>query len=349
MLSLPDVFWSAPDKKKRHMNDNQATSKYVPGIASAHTIRQTTMAEYCSALAANGVTVVPGSLGSYWVKNTGHALSREPFTCLGSPLPGEVLRALWKARASLATYTLPADEMHPQNAWLYVCRNPHYKLENLESSARRDARRAERAFRFDFIDSEALLRKGLEAYCDTRTRVGLSDGTPALFRNQFERATRNPAYSFLGAWKGDALAAFMSLAVVDDCVSIAAYAATEYLGSCPNNGLIHFALDHFLVQNNFRVISYGLSSIQEVGKADSLHRFKIRVGFEAVPVHRVFVFHPFLRPLANSVTLWGLRKCTRWYPTSPILRKATGMLAIYLGRHKREHSLSHCDHKKDGV
>jgi hypothetical protein len=309
--------------------------------------RRATMAEYSAAFASEGLTIIPGSSGSWWVGNEGRSIFREPVFHLEPPLPREVRKALWKACAPVATYTLPPDDKHPKNAWLYICRDNTYTLEKLNSAVRRNIRRALQTFRFEFVSADVFLKKGVTPFCDTRQRIGLSDGTPELFRDSFEPETRNPSHNVLGAWKDDTLAAFMPMSVVDDWVNVVAYASTEYLQLRPNNGLIHFALDYFLVQRKFKVVSFGLSSIQEGGKVDSLHRFKIDVGFEALPVHRAFVFHPLLAPFANRITLWGLRACTRIQPSSRALRKATGLLATYLGQHHMDCGPLNEDKNKD--
>jgi len=289
------------------------------------------LSEYTSALARAGERILQGSSGTFWQMVEMRSLMRRPDFCLDVPSADEVRRVLWKARSPVATYIRFPDDQHPQNAWLYVCRDQGYGLANLGANVRRDIRRALRAFRIEFIDHSTLLKHGAECYCETRARAGLSDGTYGHFTQMYEGFGRNSAHQVLGAWAGDTLAAYMTLTVVDDWVDIYAYAANEHLNGCPNNGLIHFALDYFLVQQRFRLVNYGLSSIQEVSKAQGLHAFKKKVGFECVPVHRAFVFHPVLRPLANSLTLHGLRFCRRLRPGSPFLRRAAGMLATYLG------------------
>jgi hypothetical protein len=231
----------------------------------------------------------------------------------------------------VATYVRLPDALHPPNAWLYVCEDQGYSLEKLSSPARRDVRRALRAFRFEFVDHWKLLEAGVKCFCDTRKRVGLSGGTPEVFCKTYENFGRNPGQKILGAWAGDCLAAYLTLTVVDDWVDIFPYAADEHLRNCPNNGLIHVCLEHFLVERRFRLVNYGLSSIQEMSKAVGLHAFKKKVGFEARPVHRAFVFHPFVRPLVGMPSLVGLRVCRQLFPQNLMLRKATGILAAFLG------------------
>ncbi|MEN6457551.1 MAG: hypothetical protein ABFC63_01360 [Thermoguttaceae bacterium] len=300
--------------------------------------RGITLAEHLAALKRRSSTFVPGAGATYWTIGEKYSMVREPTYCLDVPSPREVREVLWRCRAVVASYNRPADAMYPPNAWLYVCRNQNYRVEDLESAARRDVRRALREFRYEFIDEPTLLDKGVAAFCDTRSRVGLADGTPETFRHHFRGFLDSPENHVLAAWRDEPaaepfLAAFMSLSIIDDWVVIAAYAATKHLRFCPNNGLLHSAMDLFLAQRKLQGIDYGLSSIQEIGKADSLHRFKVRMGFEAIPIHRAFVFHPMLRPLANPLTLWGLRTWSRLQPKNRRLRKATGLLAAYLGKH----------------
>ena len=80
------------------------------------------------------------------------------------------------------------------------------------------------------------------------------------------------------------------------------------------------------------MVSYGLSSIQEVNRTATLDYFKKKVGFEARPVHREFQFHPLLRPLVNPLTYWIARGCSKARPHNRTLRKAVGLLAASLGK-----------------
>jgi hypothetical protein len=91
-------------------------------------------------------------------------------------------------------------------------------------------------------------------------------------------------------------------------------------------------LDHCLAQGRCRVVSYGLSSIQEVNRTATLDYFKKKVGFEARPVHRAFQFHPLIRPLVNPLSYWIVRACSKVCPQNRTFRKAAGMLAASLGK-----------------
>ena len=290
-----------------------------------------TAQQYVDALRRQGKRAFLAGDRVLWQYSEWAALERQPLFCFDIPSTREIRALLWHTRSVVASYVLPADDAHPGNSWLYLCENRDYRLEDLASAARRDARRALRAFRYEFIDAATLLAHGARAFCDTRTRVGLSDGTLQVFQDYIGMLSLNPACKFVGAWCGERLAAYLWMSLVDDWAAIAAYAANEDLRSCPNNGLIHFALDYCLTQGRCSLVTYGLTSIQEVNRTVTLDYFKKKVGFEARPVYRAFVYHPLLRPLVNPLTYWILRRCSRLFPHSPTLRKAAGLLATSLG------------------
>jgi hypothetical protein len=295
-------------------------------------IDSTTAREYVEALHKRGVKAFLGEGRAFWLVSERIGLGRYPETCFDAPSPGEMRGLLWRSRCLVANYVLPADATHPANALLYVCADRDYKLEGLTSAARRDARRALRAFSYEFLDADSLLAHGARPYCDTRARVGLSDGTPDVFQAYTASLLATPGYKFVGAWCGDQLAAYMWILMIDDWAAVAAYAANDHLRSCPNNGLLHFALDYCLSQGRCREVTYGLSSIQEVDRTASLDYFKKKAGFESRPVHRAFVFHPLVKPFVNSLTNWVVRGCLKLRPQSRALRKASGLLANCLGK-----------------
>jgi len=301
-------------------------------MSNEATMNPITAQEYVEDLRRQGKKAFLEKDRVFWQESERLALERHPLFCSDVPLPREIRSLLWRSCSLVAAYVMPADDAHPVNSWLYLCENRDYSLECLASPARRKARRAMRVFRYEFIEPATLLAHGARPFCDTRTRVGLSDGTPQLFQKYAASLIANPAYQFVGAWCGDQLAAYLWILMVDDWAAVAGCAANEHLRSYPNNGLLHFALDYCLTQGRCRVVSYGLSSIQEVNRTATLDYFKKKVGFEARPVHREFQFHPLIRPLVNPLTYWVVRGCSKVCPHSRTLRKAAGMLAACLGK-----------------
>src|SRR5262249_29660959 len=134
-----------------------------------------------------------------------------------------------------------------------------------------------------------LLVHGAPAFYDTRRRSGLDDGTSLGFRSYFELHPRLRGRAYLGAWKDSQLAAFVTVLHVDDWVELpGCFSMDSMLQYRPNDLLMHAVLDYYLSQRACHTVSYGLSSIQADTSAEGLHRFKLKVGFDAIAVRRAF-------------------------------------------------------------
>jgi hypothetical protein len=287
--------------------------------------------EYAADLAKSGIQVLPGRSGTLWTRHESGAMLRRPTFHLESPLSGEVRQVLWQSRAAIASYILKANESHPANAWLYICTDHAYALDKLDPPVRRNIRRGLKELGIAIIPPEQLLAHGARAFCDTRRRHGLNDGTPEQFRLWLTALARIPEVVFLSAWKDNELAAFLTITEVDDWAELGCYSVDAHLSYRPNDTLIYSALSHYLVERRFRVVCFGLSSIQTTSNAEGLHRFKTKLGFEARPVHRAFVPHPLFDPFVNRLTLWCVKTALRFKSGDRRLRKAAGMLAYMLG------------------
>jgi hypothetical protein len=286
-----------------------------------------TINQYVRELQRAGQHALAGRGASCWRQQEVGSLMRIPTFDLSVPDSGEIRNLFLNSRTAVVSYLAEPDLRHQPNAFLYVCRDHSYSLEKLHETVRRHIRRANKTLHFSWVDKLTLQDQGFPAFRDSKLRNGLSHCTPESFRIHFCQWLDNPAHRILGAWKDDTLIAFFKVTTVEDWVEIGAYSANEGLEFRPNNGLFDYALTYFLVEQKFSVVTYGLSSIQEQSNADSLHQFKIKIGFEAVPVHRRFILHPLLRPFANRLSLavgHGLLKVS---PGNRVLRKGVGVLA----------------------
>lgn len=224
----------------------------------------------------------------------------------------------------------PKDE-RPANAWLYICDDPTYSLEKIGPAMRRNVRRGLKDFTIRHLSADEILACGSQAFCDTRRRVGLSDGTAENFQRRFSSRVRCPGHVFIGAWKERQLAAFLSIIQVDDWVEIeGCFSQDALLNSRPNDVLMYTTLSHYLTGERRRLVSYGLSSIQQAGNVQGLHAFKTKVGFQAKAIHRTFVLHPLLRPFANRVVLSVVDTARKLLPRNRVVAKTSGMLASLL-------------------
>jgi hypothetical protein len=303
----------------------------IGGQTTGQRAQPKSMIEYAADLARSGIPVLPGQSGTFWTKHESGAMLRRPIFHLGPPPSREVRQVLWRGRSAIASYLLEPDERHPANAWLYLCTDQTYALDKLAPPVRRNIGRGLKELRIAFVTSEQLLAHGTQAFYDTRRRNGLSDGTPEEFRQWLIALARMPEVVFLGAWKDNDLAAFLTITEVNDWAELGCYSVDALLSYRPNDTLIYIVLSHYLVERRYCLVSFGLSSIQAESNAAGLHKFKTKLGFEARPVHRAFVPHPLLRPFINRLILRAVNTILRLKPGERRLKKVGGVLACILG------------------
>ena len=287
---------------------------------------------YMAELAGQGVKVIKGEGDTYWVANELGSLIRYPKFCT-APVSKSAIQCLFnKTRAGIVNYVIDPNDDYPANSYVYTCNT--YDVSTLCRASRWNARYAFKKFAIGFMNWSTILEHGVEAFCDTRARAGLSDGTTQQFKNAFDRFSENRSHFVIGAWAVEdrMLAGFLPVIVVDKWADIGSFSSNRYLKFRPSNGLIHYALDYFLLHRGLNVVSYGVSSVQKSSMEGGLHEFKLRVGFEAKHVHRAFVFHPLLRPLANRWTLRIMQTALKIAPHNRLLKKGVGSLATSLAR-----------------
>lgn len=293
------------------------------------------IADYGASLRKSGVTVVQGEGNTFWARHESGAMVRFPNFYLIPPSPQEVRQVLWRGRAMVASYLLEPDEHHPANACHYLCADHTYALEKLATPVRHHVRQGLRNLSITPLTLEQLLAHGFPAFRDARCRNGLNDGTIEEFQQWFTGLAKLSGVVYLGAWKDEQLAAFAYIKEVNDWAELGCFSVDALLKYRPNDALVYSILYRYLVERRYSVVSYGLSSVQNETRAAGLHQFKLKLGFEARPVRRVFVPHPLLGLLINPLTLWGVSAMLRFRPGDRLLKKAEGILTSML----REQSL----------
>ena len=314
------------------MRSERAVSVPLLDLAAGATLRQ-----YADSLRAAGIRVVPGTQGTFWAAAADRVLWRFPTFQVGAPTAAEVDHALRETRALVASYLVEPDSQAAANAWLYLCADPDYALATRAPAMRRNVRRGLRDLSIRVLSPGELHAHGQRAFCDTRRRTGLDDGTPNGFARYFASrgGVAGPGRTYLGAWKDDQLAAFVTILHVDDWVELCCFSMDAMLQHRPNDVLLYIALSHYVTERTCRVVSYGVSSIQAISNATGLHRFKRKLGFDTTAVHRAFVLHPALRLLASRGAVRAARYAAdaalRFRPRHVGLKKLEGVLTCMLG------------------
>ena len=315
--------------------------------------------QYSGRLRSLGTKVLPGSQKTLWVgcgpflnqilagsqsANGGRSwplvIQRRPHFALHVPSKQEIQTIFSESHVPLLNFAVSSSDVPvlldssyaPGPIWvsksyLYVCSDPEYSQEKLGQSARSHIRRSLGAFDFKFLNRVELLELGFQAYSDKRARFGLSPGTPESFEAEVRR--NEPVSRFIGALKPGRLAAFLVVTEVEDWLSIGpGYSADEFLTFRPNNGLFYYVLHHYLVERKFRLVNDGMTDFPITPKVETLHRFKVKMGFEACEVHRAFLVNPLLRPLVNRASWRLANRLAALFPSNGLLRKAEFALGV---------------------
>jgi hypothetical protein len=208
-------------------------------LKTTELVKPISIAEHVLELQKIGTRILRGAKETYWISSERGALVRIPTFHVASAAPGEVRRILWRGMAAVASYLQEPDETHPVNAWLYVCVDATYSLEKLNHTMRKNVRRGLKDLRIEPISADQFLRHGVQAYCDSRRRVGLKDGTPEEFSRRFGSRAGRPGNVILAAWKDRVLAGFLFITVVDDWAeNEGPFSMDAHLYSRPNDALV---------------------------------------------------------------------------------------------------------------
>lgn len=283
-----------------------------------------TLEDYYSAIKKSGKSVIRGRGNYLWVKHEMFSVVRFPELVGSKPSFEEIRFVFKKMKCLLINYTFVPENKSETNAYLYnsTC---YYNFEKLSKNVKRDINIGRENLKYGFATWSDILSGGLTAFSETRKRVGLSDWNSKTFIRRFSEFSKNPSHNAVAAWYRNKIIAFMSLIVVEDYVIIqGSFSTNDHRKLCGNNILVDFILNHFLNKNNYSIVCYGLSSIQNSRGNDGLHQYKIRVGFQAIPVKRIFIIHPYLKPFVGII-----KKCVFFllslFPKNRLLRKSAGI------------------------
>ena len=258
-----------------------------------------------------------------WMKYEKFAYVKYPVYNFDHVNSEELNRIFKKTNAPVLSYSI----LNPDgNVYWYVCRN--ITLQNLKATQRRDISKAANDLVIKDISIDTIIKYGFEAFSDTRKRVGLSDFNRKDFSNRFSKQKHTNANYYVGAFQGEQLQAFVSLIIFNNKVEIEGiFSRNAALPLCVNNYLNFAVTYYFLNIRKMDLVSYGFSSIQE-GDFEGLHRFKLKCGFDAIPVQRIFVVNPKYKIFINSITLQLAKSIIQIFPKNRLARKLKGVISI---------------------
>ncbi len=285
-------------------------------------------------LAAGGEPCATTAAGTQaWIQYPRGVLLRFPLDC-PEPVDAKVCASLLGRRGvRVLNYLVVPDEWHPANCVHYVSADGGYELGKLDRQARQNVRRGLKSFELRLCTWEEWATKGLAAFAETEARHGYV-AEEGAFRCMVARWKDQPFHEIWGAWREGELAAWLTVLKIDDWAMVdLVRSRTDALSGRPNNALLYLASRRALVEERRRYVTLGTSSLQLGADEQSMHRYKVDMGYQAVPVHRVFVVPTLARPLLEARAMsrvWD--RLSRAFPASGPLRKLAGMSQLISGR-----------------
>lgn len=282
--------------------------------------------EYLESINSSGVKTFYLNDDNFWMEISSRVIARSPAFTLKEPSTSEIDSIFENLNPVIITYNVHAKNKN--NAYLYYTDDNDYKLEKLDATGRRFARKGKENFEIKFVEWDEIMNFGMKAYADTRSRNGLDDGTKDEFLKRMTSHSNNPAFKAIGAFtkQNKDFAAYLTVIEVDNWVEItSSYSDNDFLKLYPNNGLFDFALKFYLCDKKSKIVSYGVSSIQSKSNKDSLHVFKLRVGFNALPVNRVFITNPKYKFAFNKVSKSAIKMLLKFKKGDRNLLKLEGL------------------------
>ncbi|OHB55234.1 MAG: hypothetical protein A2Y07_11075 [Planctomycetes bacterium GWF2_50_10] len=239
----------------------------------------------------------------------------------------EITKAFRAKGIWVLSYLAAPDDTNPANCFHYICKDKNYNMDDLNANSRRDIRRGFRSFNIRLCSWDELLQKGYPAHADTAARHGYSKPSMNELPQMAQQQRSFPFFEIWGAWDGDMLVAWLQVVKVDNWAMInIVRSCTASLRMCPNNALLYAATNHLLCNEKRAYVTYGLSSSQIDVNQASMHAYKLKMGYEAIAMRRVFMPRSSIKLLVTSKLLaLTLTRIARTFPNFAILKKAAGM------------------------
>lgn len=193
----------------------------------------------------------------------------------------------------------PAEGRVDERSMVYVA-YPPFDLQKLEQKARNQTRRGLERVSVRKMDlDDRTERLAYEVYSDNVKRLGILDSQKQIADRWkvWVNTIRNAScVEFWSAWNDGALAAFTiavrSGSATELVLQRSAYSA---LNLYPNNALV-YTITKNAFERGSQLVSFGLSGFSD--ETNGLHRFKVNMGFSALPLKVQYEWHPWIRPLS---------------------------------------------------
>lgn len=268
-----------------------------------------------------------------WIPWSSGELTRMPMTDAKAPDSADVQEILGLSGIHVLTYLIEPTAAIPANCFLYLCRNQDYDLQCLTKNGRKTIRRGLRNVSISRLEWDEFEEKGYEAYAETDIRHGYRKPSIGSFSKFVAERKDSPFYEAWGSWSGEELLSWLVLFKVDDWALFEASPSRDIgLLKYANNALRFVVLHSLLFEEKRREVLTGLSSINPNSDPETLYVYNTRMGFEAVPFHRVFAPARWLKVMTKpriAARFWSL--AMKVFPQISAFNKLAGMSRLLSG------------------
>jgi len=248
----------------------------------------------------------------------------------------ELLEFLKKNFKIALRYSTSLADSEGRISYHVVWDQPEIDLNRLSKSARYDIKMGLNYALYEPISFHRLAEEGWQLRKETLERQGrLGAESEKGWKKMCLAADGLEGFEAWGALhEGRLVAAILTFSMEDTVSILYQQSLTAHLKYGVNNALAYTFTKTALSRPGIRQVFYGLHSLDAPPSVD---QFKFRMGFRAKPVRQRVVFHPWVAPLVNNVSLKLLSELRRLFPRASSLAKAEGMFLFYLEGKKPLH------------
>jgi hypothetical protein len=266
---------------------------------------------------------------SYWHSEGLHVYQAFPYHWLIQP-SGQELRELTSRHHAVALrYSMPLNRGPETDGYHVVYTAQDYDLDALTAWARKNVRRGLRSCSVGPISFARYVEEGWALRVDTlaRQQRRIKESRDD-FRRKYSAAADLDGFEVWAAEVDHRLAATLVIFQMDAWgYMIYQQCHRDYLREHVNNALSFGVTQNLIRRPNIRGIFYGMRSLDAPPSVDE---FKLRMGYQAQPVHQRVLFHPYLAPLVNRYSHRVAKTLAAVNPANRFLAKAEGMMHLCL-------------------
>lgn len=213
-----------------------------------------------------------------------------------------------------------------KNTCEYILKTENYSLETIRKKTRTTIKKSLRTCEFKRPELNELIDEGLAINRDTLKVQNRKDkflSTPEVWKKYITMFYQQPETKILAAYVNEKMIAYAIAYLMDGkhyfhLQHINRQFATYY----PMSGLMFKLINEIIAETGKIEISDGIESFVPM---PSLNKFKRYMGFERVPITRVYVLHPVLVILLKPIVFYVLSLKKKRKIRTPFLQKTVDL------------------------